>query len=42
MKKTYEKPTIQSEAIFEALTSGCTITLGDGECEFAGVPNVSV
>lgn len=41
MKKTYEKPVVQSEAVFEALAAGCAITLGDGECEFNGTPDQS-
>lgn len=37
MKKEYEKPRVETEAIFEALMTGCAITVGDGECEFTGV-----
>jgi len=41
MKQAYEKPAIQSEAIFEALMAGCTITADDLDCQIAGTPNIS-
>jgi hypothetical protein len=33
MKKTYEKPIVESEAAFETLAGGCTLqTDADGAC----------
>ena len=39
MKKTYEKPSVETEAVFETLASGCTLlTDSDERCnsDFGG------